>query len=132
MYILSCNFNCRIPMDTHQPVSFGIALLIEFSVVFALLEITAMFIIIYISVCTYVLTLIDDLSSIMIIERTETAIEQRISQKENFLRFIQLHKDLYKCSDIPIIFVYVYILDFSGFFTVFVHFTIGYWRCLKE
>lgn len=85
---------CRVAIDTRQPVTFGIALLIDFFFAAVFIGMGCTFFIYYVGMCLYTRPFIDDLAVIMKLHSTTT--KQRISINEMFLQFMQLHEDLYK------------------------------------
>lgn len=88
-----CIWNHRLPYDTHQPVSFGIALFAEYLQCQIFLSISITFMIFYISICMYFRSFMEDLS--MIIEPEDKAMDQRSPIKQKFVQFVQLHEHLY-------------------------------------
>lgn len=92
-----CMFNRRLSIDGRQPLSFGIALFIEFILIETYMSVSIVFLIIYISISTYIRPFIDDLSAI--IEPRSVVTEQRTSIKKRFVQFIELHEELYKYHD---------------------------------
>lgn len=91
-----CCHKWRIPIDIRQPVSFGIALVIEFFFCEVYMLVSIMFLIMYVGICTYFWSCIEDLSTI--VEHHSGDIKQRIMMKRLLVQFITLHMDLYKYS----------------------------------
>lgn len=93
--IFPCNLStCRLPFDARRPVPFGFVMLAECFLVYNFLVISMMFQIMYINICTYLRPIIDDLAAIIDVQTM--AIEQRITIKEKFLQFLELHSHLYE------------------------------------
>lgn len=83
----------RIPYDTRQPVSFGVALLVEWLFIQIFLVISIVYLIVYVGFCSNFRTCTVDLTAI--VQHPDVPIEQRILMKEKFVQFVVLHKHLY-------------------------------------
>lgn len=83
-----------MPFNVHTPVRFFIALVAEYLVCVCYMVVSIIFLLLYVGICTYFWSCIDDLSSI--IAESEESTDQRITMKAKLVQFIDLHRHLYK------------------------------------
>lgn len=87
-------FNCRLPFNTRGPMGFNIAILIDMYLCWTFLIGSVAFVIVYVSICTFFKSCIDDLATII---STLDANMPRSRSVENKLKqFIELHLKCYR------------------------------------
>lgn len=84
----------RIPIDTRQPLTFGIAVFIEYLLTQSFISVSIIFLTFYICICTYFWSAIDDLSALVTFQAVDT--DQRIAAKKAFTQFVTLHINLFR------------------------------------
>lgn len=83
-----------MPNLSRTPLGFAVVLVIELCVCRSFLMVALAFAALYISVCSYIWSCVEDLA--MIIDDSNMKLDEKLSIKSNLLQYIRLHMQCYR------------------------------------